>query len=252
MQIKVIDSKPFWVKVPKHYETGEYLLLSGTKFTKARPKQEEGYRLYKFTRYYEIIPTEKEKSDFVKKYEWSKNGKSFADFYKEITGNTDYFKTVYRYELVEDYYNFVDFRKSGNFNTDFDKIPYTVTFADHMYIIKLEDGKLITDYSKAEILEKQKKSEQEAEFKVISNVLKASIDNILGKYGMELRNDGVRFKNNSEYFKFVKLSLMSVIDELNKNGYEAKLNPRVRAIKYSSLIVNKKDISLKKIEELST
>ena len=246
MQIKVIDSKPFWVKAPKHYETGEYLLLSGTKFTKARPKQEEGYRLYRFTRYYEIIPTEKEKSDFVKKYEWSKNGKSFADFYKEITGNTDYFKTVYRYELVECYYNFVDFRKSGNFNTDFDKIPYTVTFADHMYIIKLEDGKLITDYSKAEILEKQKKSEQEAEFKVISNVLKASIDNILGKYGMELRNDGVRFKNSSEYFKFVKLSLMSVIDELNKNGYEAKLNPRVRAIKYSSLIVNKKDISLKK------
>ena len=155
-------------------------------------------------------------------------------------------KTVYRYELVEDYYNFVDFRKSGNFNTDFDKIPYTVTFADHMYIIKLEDGKLITDYSKAEILEKQKKSEQEAEFKVISNVLKVSVDNILGKYGMELRNDGVRFKNSSEYFKFVKLSLMSVIDELNKNGYEAKLNPRVRAIKYSSLIVNKKDISLKK------
>ena len=77
-------------------------------------------------------------------------------------------------------------------------------------------------------------------------MLKASIDNVLGKYGMELRNDGVRFKNSSEYFKFVKLSLMSVIDELNKNGYEAKLNPRVRAIKYSSLIVNKKDISLKK------
>ena len=246
MQIKAIDSKPFWVRVPKHYETGKYLLSCGTKFTKARPKQKYGYRLYKFTRYYEIIPTEKEKHDFVKKYEWSKNGKSFADFYKEITGNTDYFETVYCYELAEDYYNFVNFRKSGSFNTNWDKIPYTVTFANHMYIIKLEDGELITDYSKAEILKKQKESEQEAEFKVISNMLKVSIDNILSKYGMELRNDGVRFKNSSEYFKFVKLSLMSVVDELNKNGYEAKLNPRVRAIKYSSLIVNKKDIRLKK------
>lgn len=246
MQVKVIDSKPFWVKVPKHYETGEYLLSGRTKFTKARPKQEYGYQLYKFTRYYEIIPTEEEKHNFVKKYEWSKNGKSFADFYKEITGNTDYFKTVYRYELAEDYYSFVNFYKSASFNTNQDKIPYTVTFANHMYIIKLEDGELITDYSKAEILKKQKQSEQEAEFKVISNVLKTSIDNILSKYGMELRDDGVRFKNSSEYFKFVKLSLMSVVDELNKNGYEAKLNPRVRAIKYSSLIVNKKDMRLKK------
>ena len=241
-----IKCKPFYVKVRKHYDSNVITFGNGSKFTKSRPKQEPDYFLYKFTKYYEIIPTDLEKSAFIKKHKWDKSNDShgFAQFYKELTNTDDYPSTVYKYELDERHYNFVNVYKTCNWNEQ-DIYPYTISFADHIYIIKLQDGILLTDYTKAELKEQENKRKQEADYKVISGLLKTSIDNILIKYGMELKNSGIRFKNSTEYYKFVKLSLNRVIEELQENGYNVKLNPRVRSIKYSSIIVDKKDLRLK-------
>ena len=243
MQEIKIDSKPFYVKIHTDDKTGELRYDCYMKFTKSRPKQESGFKLFKFTKYYEIIPTEQEKQAFINKYKARQYGEGLKTFYNEVTNSEDYGTKLYGNEIINhiwDYVHFTKIYKSGN-----DPKEWTITFADHIYIIKFNDGELITDYSKAELRERKEKSEQEAEYKVISNILKESIDAILEKHGMELKDDGIKFKNSSEYYKFVKLSLNNVIDELNKNGYCAKLNPRVRSIKYSSVIVNKKDLRLK-------
>lgn len=252
MQEKEIKCKPFYVKVakPQIINTNLNITFGGNiRFYKFRPRQEDDYVLYKFSKYYEIIPTEEEKTTFIEKHKWDSRNQStgFGQFYNEITNSEEYHKSIYRYELIENYYNFVNVYKSTNWY-DFDKIPYTIEFADHIYIIKIQDGKQITDYTKAELKDRQRKKEQEAEYKVISNILKPSIDAVLIKYGMVLKSDGIHFKDMSEYYKFVKQSLNTVIQDLNENGYNVKLNPRCRSIKYSSLIVNKKDIKLKNEE----
>lgn len=241
-----IKCKPFYIKIYKHYDLNTLSFGNGCKFTKSRPKQEPDYLLYKFTKYYEIIPTDSEKLAFIKKHEWDKqsDAHNFGQFYRELTQSNDYPSNVYRYELVDNYYDFVNAYKTCGWGLEA-KYPYTITFAEHMYIVKLQDGILLTDYTKTELKEQENKRKQEADYRVISGLLKTSIDNILIKYGMELRDSGIRFKNSTEYYKFVKLSLNRVIEELEQNGYNVKLNPRVRSIKYSSLIVDKKDLKLK-------
>ena len=242
MQLNEIKCKAFYMRCRIDNNTGQVNFRWG-KQTKTRPNQEIGEVIYKFTKYHEIIPTEKEKVDFINKYNNdAKHNVSIGpiEFYNflmnvEQSENNWTCDKLHSQEYLYVYLSY-DYRSGKS----------EIVLPEHFLIIKKDDGEIIKGFKKSELTRKEKIAKQEADFKVMTSILKISLDNLCDKYGMKLTDNGIYFKDRLCYNKFIKEALSNtIIKELNENGYEAKINPRIQAIKYNTQIVNKKDLKFK-------
>ena len=240
MQLNEIKCKAFYMRCRINNNTGQVNFRWG-KQTKTRPNQENGEVIYKFTKYYEIIPTEEEKINFKARYELGHdNSIGIIEFYNFLMNIDQSDNNWARDDLHSQDFLSVYVRH------DYQTNKHTIVLPDRFLIIKKIDGEIVKGFKKSELDKKEKIAKQEADFKVMTSILKISLDNICDKYGMKLTSNGIYFIDRICYNKFIRESLNNtIIKELNENGYDAKINPRIQAIKYNTQLVTKKDLKFK-------
>ena len=121
---------------------------------------------------------------------------------------------------------------------------YANTF-DHLYFIYLDDLKEIKTLTKKEQNYLDDKNKKEAENKIITKLMRNTIETICAQYGMILKNDRIMFKDYKSLINFYTIALNeTIIKGLCDNGFTIKKNLTKRKIGINTVLFTLNDLGL--------
>lgn len=244
MEIKKIPCKTLYIKWKNYTDFSKDDEWRGFTHHKTRPVKKYDDNLYKFKNYRELVLTTEEIEDFKNSYLISKSQESmsYRKFIKNFVGHN---VIGFDNETVEDYSTWNHFacrylRESWSAPAQLE-----LTAEPPFYYFDFDDGEEVP-YNEKELAVVKAKNSQEADIKIIENMLMPSLNNILDKYNLLYDHAGIRFKNYKAYTTTIKkLFEDTIVKDLKENGFDAKIDSKIRSFKYDTYLIQKKDLKLK-------
>lgn len=243
MEIKKISCETLYLKWDKtrNIDEDNYFNFS---YYKTRPVKTIYHDVYKFKNYRELILTNDEIINFKNKWLFlaEQNDITYRDFLRNFIKDGI---LGFSYDIVKEYSPWDHFRFHYARENWFDKGKLEFLAKPPFYYFDLKDGEEV-QYNKKELEKIKIKNSQEADIKIIETMLMPSLNNILDKYGLVYNNSGIKFKDYKTYTTIVKKFFEdTVVKDLKENGFDVKLDSKIRSFKYNTYLIRKGDIKLK-------
>lgn len=245
MEIRKIPCKTLYLKWNKSRSLDDNDCWFNFNYHKSRPVKTIYDNVYKFKNYRELILTDTEinilKNEFLLNCK-DKQNISYRNFIKSFIGHS---VLGFEYGIISDYSTWNHFKANYVPKNTFQSETLEFLAEPPFYYFDLEDGEEI-QHNKNELEKIKAKNNQEADIKVIENILMPSLNSILEKYGLKYNASGIRFKDYKAYTTLIKKFFDdTIIKELKENGFDVKLNSKIRSFKYDTYLIRKNDIKLK-------
>lgn len=116
---------------------------------------------------------------------------------------------------------------------------------ESIYFIYLDELNEIKTLTKKEQTYLNNKNKKEAETKVITKLMRNTIETICNQYGMVLKNDRIMFRDYKGLMDFYKIALdQTIIKGLNENGFTINKSNNKRKIGISTVLFTLEDLGL--------
>lgn len=114
-----------------------------------------------------------------------------------------------------------------------------------IYFIYLDNLEEIKTLTKKEQTYLDNKNKKEAETKIITKLMKNTIETICNQYGMTLKDDRIMFKDYKGLMDFYNIALnQTIIKGLTENGFTINRKNNKRKIGISTVLFTLKDLGL--------
>lgn len=203
----------------------------------------ENGKLYKITKVYTIDNLYLTKDLYIAAEKRSLENNLHKYSKPKISNYEILYQILKKYNVnTENIKNFkiVDFETLGNRRL----WGYEETFKD-LYIIDISDLEEIKTFTKKEQKYLDNKNKKEAETKVITKLMRNTIETICSQYGMVLKGDRIMFKDYKGLMDFYKIALdQTILKGLSENGFTITKNNNKRKIGINTVLFTLKDLGL--------